>query len=161
MKHIKILSLSLLLLTSLIGAMEEDSNNHLNRFFPENSLLRKRCNEEKKRYFQFGPLKTKKCRNCDYINNWLKRHDEEQRVLRGEDPLSVGVQLVSMCYQDSKMRSAIRAILPDQPDDVKFKEYDHISSAGSAVETQYEEREKKRKAQEAEQKKHEEEHPKF
>ena len=149
MKHIKILSL--FLLTALIGAMEkEDPNNYLNRFLPEDSLIRERCNEKEGRARDGA-------RNvaCDGLENYLKSFDEKDP--RCPKPF---VEPWAAHAVPRLLMFSIRAILPDQSDDAKWKEYNSISSAGDAVEW-CRERKNQRLAQKAAQKKRKKKHSKL
>lgn len=131
-----------------------DNKDYITTYLPENSLIRQR--HETARHGFLGFFKSEIRKNCDYIENTLKRFDDKQIPVVGG-----GLQYFVMASNDGAMRKAIRAILADQDDKTKWQEYDYVSSAAERIKKDYEERIKRKKELERQEIQRQQENPKF
>ncbi len=106
-------------------------DNYLNRFLPEDSLIRKRCNEE-------TYDKSSKCEACNYLNTIIESLDGDKQKPVNRD--IVDLQDVIAMFAIMASPHAIREILSDQTDEVQESEYWNVRRAAFAAKAVREER---------------------
>jgi len=140
MKTLTMTTLFCLLCFQNIVCSQNDTHpkntHHLNKCLDPSSLILQRCTSTPRRMWPFESSTTKA---CDYINNYLlclclhqgvpPVHD----VMVADDPLTSGLVISAIGKAEENMKDAIRTVLDDQPDKIKWQEFSKVKQASKTA----------------------------
>lgn len=129
----------MLLLAMQLGAMQDEvkRGDYINRYLPQDSLIRQSWNQEREHWLQRGPLKNDRLIECEYINKILAEHDQKRERVDRNIVNSIGgvLQMVTYTGNRARMKSAVHVVLADQPNEVRSAELKKVSTAADTITT--------------------------
>jgi hypothetical protein len=129
------------------------------KYLPDDSRIKSKCEQVGDSGLFF---KNKTHKACDYVEEYFRAiAEDEVKYINSNGPLGWGLEILTLAGNQGRMKNAIRTILENETDDVKYEEFDKVIEAKSEIEKDRKEREEKEKQAEVARKEYEKKHPKF